>query len=798
MFRTGNRSGALSNSGAPGGSAAPDEPVNARVHKGASTGPAWVFLGSGLAAVALHAVGPSGLQVPLFLATVVGSVVATIAGALWHQVRGARRAWWMLCGAEIVFFCGALLRLTWPQHGGAPSGVVAVAPDAMAVVAYVLLMLAFLHILRRRRASDDDPASTDALLIGLVAALAAWTLLIEPYLGSANASTTVQRAAAFFPMMDVLLLVMITQLMLAGAVRQAALWLLGAALGTMFAADLVYAMLFADSQLTGPWMRIFDAMFILAYVPLGAAALHPTMRTLTEPQRVILKELGWVRTVGIAAALVAPSVIAMMSPPTTSWSGVVRLILTILLTGTIVARIVGANNSRVRTELAAQHRATHDALTDLPNRELLTETITSWCERAVAEGQEISLLFLDLDRFKMVNDNWGHEVGDELLCAVADRLSLAVRDEDLVCRVGGDEFVVALACPGRAATAESLAQRLLADFAAPFRLSVGEVVITPSIGVARSSGAVQALALIRDADTAMYKAKDSGRNAYAFFDDSLRERVRARVNLEQALRGALDRGELSVHYQPIVDLRSQELSGFEALMRWHNPQLGAVSPLEFIPIAEDTGMIVASGEWLLEEAVTQLARWRAERTADQPSLHVSVNVSVRQLRDESLVGAVRRVLDQTALPASALWLEITESGMMEDPETSLMTLRALRDLGVTLCVDDFGTGYSSLSYLKRFPVGIVKIDRAFVSGLGDDSDDEAIVRTIVAMAHALGQQVVAEGIETAVQRDRLRGLGCDLAQGWLYGAPRPAESQLGWVRAAAGSSPMESALGGVR
>jgi diguanylate cyclase (GGDEF)-like protein len=379
----------------------------------------------------------------------------------------------------------------------------------------------------------------------------------------------------------------------------------------------------------------------------------------------------------------------------------------------------------------------------------------------------------------MINDHWGHEVGDELLGAVARRLSSLVRHDDLVCRIGGDEFVIALADPGSSERAGSLGARVLAEFAQPFVLSVGDVIITPSIGVARSSGATGALELLRDADTAMYKAKGSGGNACEYFDSSLRDHVRSRVDLEQALRGALGRGELSVHYQPIIDLTTDELAGFEALMRWHHPQLGAVSPLEFIPIAEETGLIVASGAWLLGEAAEQLVRWRAERAAGLPPLHISVNISVRQLRDSALVGVVRRVLATTGLPASALWLEVTESGAIT--ERVLDTLRELAELGVTLCLDDFGTGHSSLTYLRRFPAGILKIDRSFVAGVGRNADDESIVRTVIAMAHALGQRVVAEGVETAMQRDWLRALGCDLAQGWLYGAPRPADARLAWL-----------------
>ncbi|WP_344120564.1 EAL domain-containing protein [Planosporangium flavigriseum] len=746
-----------------------------------SAAPAWAFLACGALAVVLYAFGPSVLRLSLFLAVTIGSIVATVTGTLRLRVPGARRPWWALLAAEIAFLGGAVLRATVPGADAMPPGPAALLPDLLVVPGYLVYAYGLIDMLRRRRAGEDDPARVDALLIGTGAALAAWAFLTGPRIGAAAVSTVPQIIAACFPMVDVLLLVIVAQLVLADGARRPALWLLGTSAGVMFVGDLLYA-LHEDGLSTGsPLLTLFDVLILTAFFTVGAAALHPTMRTLAEPQAVVVRNLGVVRTIGIAAVLVAPSVMAIVSPPSGGWNSVVWLALSVLLTGTIVARIVRANNSRARAERAARHRATHDALTDLPNRELLTETITRWCHRVADEGQEISLLFIDLDRFKMVNDSWGHVVGDELLCAVAGRLGAAVRSEDLVCRVGGDEFVILTAAPSQSTFVESLAKRLLTDFAAPFILSVGSVIITPSIGVARSDGATEALELIRDADTAMYKAKRSGRNGYAFFDRTLHEQVRIRVDLEQALRGALDRGELSVHYQPIVDLATDELSGFEALMRWNHPELGTVSPLEFIPIAEDTGLIVESGAWLLEEAAAQLVRWRAQRPAGLPELHISVNISVRQLRDAALVGVVRGVLDRTGLPASALWLEITESGVMEDPEGVLADLRALRDLGVTLCIDDFGTGYSSLSYLRFIPAGIVKIDRSFLAGVGAGSANEAIVRAVVAMAHTLGQEVVAEGVETLVQRDWLREHGCDRAQGWLYGAPRPAKAQLLWM-----------------
>jgi diguanylate cyclase (GGDEF)-like protein len=740
---------------------------------------AWVFVGCCAIGLLLYAVGPVVLSGPLYLLVVIAGFVSVIVGTRRHLQRGQRRPWLALTAALAAFLIGMVARLVVPGASDLPPPRAALVPDALIVPGYLLMGYGFVDMLRRRRAADDDPARIDAFLVGLGVAFATWTFLIAPQMDAAAELTLSGLVNAFFPVVDVVLLVIVVQLLLAGGVRQPALWLLVIGSASLFVGDLIFA-LREGTFITLP-ERVVDVLFFVSFLAPGAAALHPSMRSLTAPQQIVVKDLGPARTVGIAAVLVAPAVLATLSPPTTVWNGLVRIGLSVMFTLAVLIRIVRANNSRARAEEAARRRATHDPLTDLPNRELLADTITEWGDKASDAGQEISLLFIDLDRFKMVNDHWGHEVGDELLCEVAGRLGAMVRSEDLVCRIGGDEFVIALASTSHSALAESLAQRMIVEFAEPFSLSVGSVVITPSIGVARTSGAGEALELIRDADTAMYKAKGSGRNSYAMFDASLRDQLHNRVRLEQALRGALERGELAVYYQPIIDLETDELTGFEALMRWSSPELGVVSPLDFIPIAEDTGMIVRSGAWLLEEAADQLVAWSAERPGDSRDLHISVNVSVRQLRDAALIGVVRDVLERTGLPAHALWLEITESGVMEDLEVALATLRGLRALGVTLSIDDFGTGYSSLSYLNRLPVGILKIDRSFISGVGEDGVNEPIVRAVLAMAHAMGHRVVAEGVETAVQRDWLRSLGCDLAQGYLYGAPRPADALGDWI-----------------
>ncbi|GAA0799059.1 putative bifunctional diguanylate cyclase/phosphodiesterase [Spirilliplanes yamanashiensis] len=757
-------------------------PATPRPPRGRGADPArlfWLAAGLGCLGIALLLVVPPAAAVPLFLLLMIGCGAGLWTGVRRHATGAAARPWRLLSVAILLFLGGLLLRAVVPGAAETPVRPVAMIPDALVLPGYLLIGHVLLDLLRRRRPRSDEPARLDAVLIGLGVGLLVWSSLIAPML-STSTSTLPNLVNALFPIVDVVLLTVGAHLLLSGAGRTPAVWLLTGAVAAMFCGDLMFAVR-EDGRLAGLTDLHLDALFVLAFLCVALAALHPSAATLADPQPERLGGLSVTRTATLAAVLVTPALLTTLSPPTTVWNAVVRTALSVALTAAVVFRIVRSNNSRARAEATARHQATHDALTDLPNRELLAATVREWGARANADGQEISLLFLDIDRFKLVNDHWGHRVGDELLCAVAGRLASLVRDEDLVCRVGGDEFVIAMATTAHRELAESLAGRLVRDFERPFRLSVGDVVVTPSIGVARAAAdAGEALELIRDADTAMYEAKDSGRNRYALFDSSLREKVQARMGLEQALRGAAERGELSVHYQPIVDAATDELTGFEALMRWQHPELGTVSPLRFIPVAEDTGLIVAHGAWLLEEAAAQLVRWRAAR----PGLHVSVNLAVRQLREPGLADTVRDVLARTGLPAEALWLEITESGFMEDLDACLRTLGELRALGVTLCIDDFGTGYSSLSYLGRLPVGVVKVDRAFIRDVGAGGPGEPIVRAVVAMSHALGHQVVAEGVETEVQRDWLRALGCDLIQGYLYGPPRPAEvAERDWIAA---------------
>ncbi len=443
----------------------------------------------------------------------------------------------------------------------------------------------------------------------------------------------------------------------------------------------------------------------------------------------------------------------------------------------LLSRLQQANltlESRVqeRTEALA-HQALHDALTGLPNRALLIDRLDQALAGATRSARPVAVLFIDVDHFKLFNDSRGHAAGDELIVGVAQRLKQTVRPADTVARFGGDEFVVVSPEAGTLEGATGLAGRISAALAQPFQLGDQDVFLTVSIGMAVSSATMPAEVLLRDADAAMYRAKQQGRARCEFFDETMRTEAEARLELQTALHWALERDELRVFYQPLVEVASGRVVGLEGLVRWQHPERGLLAPASFVPIAEDAGLIVPIDEAVLRQAAADHVRWRELH----PQLHLSVavNLSAHHLRHPGLPGRVREVLEEHGLEPSALCLELTESVLMEDLDRHAETLLDLRRLGVRLAIDDFGTGYSSLTRLQLFPVDVVKIDRSFVAGLGTDPRDTAIVRGVIELAHALDLVVVAEGIERPEQLEELRSLRCDLAQGYLFAPPEPAD-----------------------
>jgi diguanylate cyclase (GGDEF)-like protein/PAS domain S-box-containing protein len=420
----------------------------------------------------------------------------------------------------------------------------------------------------------------------------------------------------------------------------------------------------------------------------------------------------------------------------------------------------------------AQHLADHDALTGLPNRRLLEDRLTQALALSYRNRKQTAVMFVDLDRFKTINDSLGHAVGDVLLKEVAQRLVKQLRVGDTICRIGGDEFVVVLPEIKRSADAVNVAQKVIEQLSLPVTVEERDLIVTPSIGIAVfPDDGRDAETLIRNSDAAMYHAKEMGRANYQFFTAEMNQAASRRLALESDLRRALGKDELRVHYQPIVDARSGRVAAHEALARWQHPERGLVSPADFIQLAEETGLILKLGEWVLREA----CRW-ATFIGVEHGLQVSVNLSARQFNDPKLVQVVAAALRETGLPARLLELEITESTAMQHTDVTLGTLNRLKQLGVSIAIDDFGTGYSSLSYLKRFPVDKLKIDRAFTAELPGDEDQCAIVSAIVALAHALDIQVVAEGVENQAQRAFLVNCGCDFIQGYLMGKPVDADT----------------------
>ena len=418
--------------------------------------------------------------------------------------------------------------------------------------------------------------------------------------------------------------------------------------------------------------------------------------------------------------------------------------------------------------------AYHDSLTDLPNRALFEDRLAVTLAQAHRKKQTGAVLFLDLDRFKVVNDTVGHAVGDQLLQSVAERLKGLVREGDTVARVGGDEFTLLLTEVERTEEVVGVAGRVLDALRQPWLLNGHEFRITASIGIAMfPNDGEDADSLLRNADTAMYRAKDQGRDNYMLYTPKMNTMIAERLALENSLRHGLERGELLVYYQPQVDIASGRIVGMEALVRWQHPERGLVSPGEFIPLAEETGLIVPLGAWVMRTACAQNKAWQA---AGIPPMRVAVNLSARQFQQRNLTEMVDEVLKETGLEARWLQLEITEGVAMQDVESNIAVLRELRQTGVQIAIDDFGTGHSSLSYLSRLPIDVVKIDQSFIQDLTTDPNGAAIARSIIVMAHNLKLRVIAEGVETEEQLEFLKKRRCDEMQGYLFSKPAPAEA----------------------
>ncbi len=425
------------------------------------------------------------------------------------------------------------------------------------------------------------------------------------------------------------------------------------------------------------------------------------------------------------------------------------------------------------------HHAFHDRLTDLPNRTCIIDNLANCVERAATEqGYEFAVMLMDLDRFNLVNESLGHDIGDLLIVELSRRLRKLLREQDILARLGGDEFVILVNGFQEISEVTDLAERVLNHVKQPLVIKGQELVSTSSIGIALSSiGYSRGEDLLRDADTALHRAKQRGKARYEVFDKEMHFKALSLLALVTDMRQALERGEFLLHYQPFVDVRTGELFGFEALVRWKHPFRGMVSPGEFIPEAEESGLIIPIGQWVLQEACETMGRAVKEYGVESCPV-LSVNLSGKQFAHQDIYEHVRSVLESTGFKPECLKLEITESAVMEDAAAAIEMLKKLKTLKVQISIDDFGTGYSSLAYLHRFPVDMLKIDRSFVSSMGEGGENSEIVRTIIALAHSLGLQVIAEGVETRDQLQTIKKLGCEYAQGYLFSKPVGMEALL--------------------
>ncbi len=428
---------------------------------------------------------------------------------------------------------------------------------------------------------------------------------------------------------------------------------------------------------------------------------------------------------------------------------------------------------RKEQEAHIEYLAYHDSLTALPNRLLTMDRLEQATTQAIRHENVLAVLFLDLDRFKTINDSLGHQSGDLLLQQVGSRLLGVLREEDMIGRFGGDEFLILLSTIHSPDDAAHVAKKLLDVLSPPFMVTGRQLHVNASIGISMCPrDAVNTETLVKYADTALYLAKEQGRGVFRFFSPELDDRVHARLQLENDLRSAMDKNQLYLHYQPLMDLASGECIGTEALLRWNHPEIGFISPATFIPVAEETGLILPIGDWVLRTACLQAKKWFE---AGKTNFRMAVNLSRRQLDYAGLATDIRRILDETGCPAHLLELEVTESSAMQSPEQAIVILNSLHEMGICLALDDYGTGYSSLAYLKRFPFDRLKIDRSFIDGIPDDADDMSIVQTTIIMARQLRLSVIAEGVETQAQCDFLKEHKCEEIQGYLFAKPMSAE-----------------------
>lgn len=736
---------------------------------------AWLaYLLAGIVATGVYFLLPStSVQNVFFNLVSFTSVAAVVVGIRMHHP--LRLIHWYLLALGLLMLVAGDMMWTYYENVLHVKTPFPSAADSLYLAASPYIVAGLVLMFRKRILGRQWANLIDTLIIATIAGMLSWIFLIDPYLDDQTYSLLDRLIAIAYPFGDLMLLVVVLRLLLVSEECLAAHYLFSASLVSLLVADTLYAVtLRSGTYETG---HLLDAGWLLFYVLFGAVALHPSMVGLSEPVPGSETKLTWQRLALLTATLmIAPLIWAYQAAFDDHIDISVMVGGSVVLLGLVAARMAGMIRERQRMEERLEHQAFYDSLTGLPNRALFVKRLRQALARTDPREDQVAVLFVDLDNFKVINDSLGHKVGDGLLVLVAKRLRSCLRPVDTLARFGGDEFTVFLRHPEASSHALRVTDRIVEKLRKPFALDGQELFISASVGISFGApGQKRPEDLLSSADMAMYRAKEDGKGSYRVFAESMHAEVLEQHNLRNDLRRAIERKQFRVFYQPKVRLVDGRIVSVEALARWQHPERGLIMPSKFIRVGEEAGLIVPLGRWVLEEACRQAKEWQDQYPASPP-LALEVNLSAKQLQHPDLLDAVEETLRRTGLEACSLSLDITETALFKATEANTSTLRKLKSWGIRLSIDDFGMGYSSLYRLRDLPADFLKIDRSFVRGIGESVQDSAIVVMLVTLAHTLGLETVAEGVESAEQVRWLREVGCDIGQGYYFSEPLPGEA----------------------